>query len=593
MAFKKALWGILVLVIMVAGCSSPNPPDTKGKSKLLKRSHDQFVDGSREVAEHHSELRRDMERLKETAPFKDAHEAFVKESDKFEKGLAKRRRDLEQRGKIPAPLMPKPPKYNRLDDIPISLEMDKTDVRHLLQALAKQTQLNLLIHPAILQDPPIVSVSFRKVPASTVLREVLRLADLHGRVEENVLRVDPTQELMMNLNFLETNNKMSFNIGGDVIGSAQAGEASASGIVGEFKITGTGPENSNPYKKLEKMLDKVIGSSGNYSINRMTGTLFIKAKPSSVRTAVSLIQNYKEILSRQILIEARIMSITLYDQFKSGVDWAFLRGNIAATRGISQSITSTATNAASFPFNDNTFYGLANAGQGGGGAATAGGPKLTLGSMALSATSAIDGSSTIAGLGLALAGNDGLVGITLLKQFGDVQVLANPSVRARHGQPSMISAGTTSTYLSGTDVTSTTSNGTTTSTVEVTTGTVFDGLLLGVLPFISTDDRVTLHIHPMQSNVDSTSMGLNTVTAGSTTVSYTTPEIDLKEISTVLELNDGDTVFLGGLINKSNSTSRMGVPVISEIPVLGKLFQKNEETEEVKELIIMLRVTIL
>ncbi len=166
-------------------------------------------------------------------------------------------------------------------------------------------------------------------------------------------------------------------------------------------------------------------------------------------------------------------------------------------------------------------------------------------------------------------------------------------MRARHGQPSIISAGRSSAYLSSTDITSTTSSGTTTSTVEVETGTVFDGLTLGVLPFITTENRITLNVHPMQSTVDSTSMSLKTITSGTSTYSYTTPAVDLKELSTTLELNDGDTVFLGGLINKSKTTTREGVPVISEIPMLGKLFQSNEETEEVKELIIMLRVTIL
>ena len=177
--------------------------------------------------------------------------------------------------------------------------------------------------------------------------------------------------------------------------------------------------------------------------------------------------------------------------------------------------------------------------------------------------------------------------MNLLKQFGNIRVLSNPTIRARHGQPAMISVGRTESYIK--QVTTTTNQTTNTRDSAVETAVTFDGLMVGVVPFITSENRITLTIHPIQSSVESGS--LEPQDLGSTKISL--PKVNLKEISTSLELRDRDTVLLGGLMDKVRDRTRSGVPFLSEIPLLGNFFTHNTESERVSELVLMLRVSIL
>ena len=506
-----------------------------------------------------SEIRRDQAHQGVKPPKRDSESLLKQESEEIDRRQHQLRQSLEIHTPRPM-LLPVIPQYDRLADIPITLEMDNENVRHLLRALAQQTGMNLLLHPDVLTQSSNISVSFQEVPASTVFKEILQLADLYGRIEGNMLRVDPTQEMVIALDFLETNITTGYSVGGDVLGTnTEAGGA----LSGRFDIRGEGPKVSNPYDQLDSILKGLMGEESVYQINRQTGTLYIKAKPSLVKTVSGLVNRYKEILSRQVLIEARIMEITLKDDYRAGINWAFMRSNLSASSGLGQTITAPSTTfGRSDPWVDS-------------------GPSLVISEAASTALNAVRG------IGLGYAGNQGLFFLDMLKQFGDVRVISNPTIRARHGQPAMISVGRSESYIK--QVTTTTNETTNTKDSAIETAVTFDGLMIGVVPFITSEQRITLTIHPIQSSVEGGS--LTPQTFGNTSISL--PKVNLKEISTSLELKDRDTVLLGGLIDKSRSQTRSGVPIVSEIPLLGHLFRNNSETEQVSELVLVLRVTIL
>ena len=169
-------------------------------------------------------------------------------------------------------------------------------------------------------------------------------------------------------------------------------------------------------------------------------------------------------------------------------------------------------------------------------------------------------------------------------------MLSNPSIRAKHAQPAMISVGRTNAYVREVDVTNTAGGTTNQTQTDVTVDSVFDGLMIGVVPFITSDGRISLTIHPIQSDVDAASLQLVDI---STDSKVSLPQVDLKEISTVLDLNNNDVVLLGGLIDKRRSKVRSGVPFLSEVPVVGRAFTSNTNSESVRELVIMLRASIL
>ena len=73
----------------------------------------------------------------------------------------------------------------------------------------------------------------------------------------------------------------------------------------------------------------------------------------------------------------------------------------------------------------------------------------------------------------------------------------------------------------------------------------------------------------------------------------TLPVINVKGITTTLNLKDGDTVILGGLIDQNNSTTDNGIPGLSDVPVFGRMFGSRGKTHNTRELVLVLRVKVI
>jgi MSHA type pilus biogenesis protein MshL len=271
----------------------------------------------------------------------------------------------------------------------------------------------------------------------------------------------------------------------------------------------------------------------------MAGSLYVKDSPQVIRSVARLIQHFKEMLGRQIQIEARIIEVALADEYQYGIDWAALR-NLSSG--------ATLLNSASWSLGD----GLVLSGQTG---------EWSLGAA-----------------------------IDALNTFGDTKVVSNPSIRSKHGKPAMISVGTSFTYKKSVETTTTSTTTESDTTTEVEVSTVFDGLILGVVPFIEDNGRISLMINPIKSDVDLESLEPETVGDGQ---SISLPEVRIKEISTTIDLHSGDVVILGGLIDKQSVTADTGVPFLSAIPVLGYLFKHERSREESRELVIILSVNLV
>ncbi|ABK43446.1 pilus (MSHA type) biogenesis protein MshL [Magnetococcus marinus MC-1] len=564
---------LLGLLLLLGGCQSLGMPnknaDKQGevsKGSALQKAHAALAKESDEIARQRHELVQDMKALSVgLTEGRDIHRVLAREGAHMDDRMRAIQRDLQRTASEPPPPLPVPPVYNPLDDLKVSLEMDKEDVRHILKALAKMTRMNLLIDPRVLEEPPVITVSFRQMPASQVFEEILRLADLYGAIDGNILRVHMFQEMTYPLEFLETTYKSNFSVGGDVLGNAGSGQGGGK-LTGSYSMSGASGNITNPYDAIEPIIQNLISSQGTegqaYSLNRMTGTLHLKARPSVVRTVTKLVDQFKEVIGRQVLIETRVMEITLNETYRTGVDWWAFKGSIAAMMG--QSGTYTGRIGSTNALSSNTF-GLADISY----------PTTT---------------TAATGLGLVISGANGAAIVDLLKQFGDVQVLSNPTIRARHGQPSMISVGTSNTYVSESEITTTGTGTTATTQADVVVNTVFDGLMIGVTPFIKEDGRVVMTVHPIKSDVTASSLDLVSV-GGTNQVAL--PEVELKEMSTILETHSGDLVFLGGLIDKEKSATKTGMPLLGDIPLLGRLFSTDSSSDKTREMIIMLRVSVL
>jgi len=430
------------------------------------------------------------------------------------------------------------PAYDPLEDHIVSFSMVDEDFQLVLYSLSQAVGMNLIIDPDITKEKRLITLNFEKVPASVVLKEILNTFDHYYEIRQNVIRIRPFEERIFKLSFLDTNVDTSFDIGGDVLGAGET--ATASGLSGSFKLTGKGAKKGNPYDVIEDMVKRVISKAGKYSLNRLSGSLYVKDTPAGIRAVAKLINHFKEMLSRQILIEARIIEVTLSEGYKYGIDWSILRKE-----------AKTAT-------------------------------KISSASWSLGAGLVISGVHRAFTIDAA---------INALNTFGDTKIVSNPRIRCKHGKPAIISVGTSFTYKKSVKTTSTYEE-TTRETTEVEVSTVFDGLILGVIPFIEEDGRITLLINPIKSDVDRASLEPESVgTRADQSISL--PRVSIKEISTTIALNSGDIVMLGGLIDKREIKEDKGVPFLSAIPLLGYLFKSELKTEEIRELVIILGVSIV
>jgi MSHA type pilus biogenesis protein MshL len=503
---------------------------------------------------------------------------------------------FEQKTPIVEPPPIEAPKYNPLDEITVDLIADNGELQYVLKALAEQAGLSLIIHPNLIGSSYRVTADFRGVKATTVLEQLARITDIHAEIDGNTLVINPLEERVFQLSYMETDTQSQFSSGGDVLGGSNGGSSGGGGtgqIQGRFTYSGTSMPNSNGYDQLENMLVTIIGESAGsnsgsnlsgassieeismlsrlgtairsdmptYSLNRVTGTLYVRAKPSAMKAAAHLITSYDAIMNKQILIDAQLIEVKLSDAFRFGVDWTSLRENVASA------FTSSARSVSAV---SGEFGSLAQ-----------GVRTITISGTA----SAADSSTTIN-----TATDDVAMAVEMMQRYGDVVVLSNPSIRSKHGQPALISVGTSSTYVSDTRVVTTGNAGGAITSQEIQTSQVFDGLMIGVVPFIDSEGGISLSVHPVQSKVDPLSLAL--VDAGGNT-KVTLPIVDLKSMVTQLKVRSGDAVIMGGLIDQNDFRSQTETPGLGRIPVLGNLFKQRSNQDNIRELVLVLKVTLL
>lgn len=536
------------------------------------------------------------------------HERIRAESEQLLERQQLLQETLERAAPRPRPEPEAPVEPDPLDDIPVIIDVHNEDVQNVLRALAEQAGMSLLLDPELSNLDRRISMTLRDVPASLVFERILQLLDLHGEVQENVLIVRPFREVIYSLDFLADVTSMNFTLGGDVFGAnnslggggaggsagggASGGQGGQSGMTGNLSLTGGNNGNAaDPFEQLESMLEDLIGaqreaevvlpgialprdaaqaaqlsmaSNPVYSLNRMTGTLYLRARPSQVENVDRLVNLYRSVLERQVLIEAQILDVSLNEQFHFGIDWGLLRSGIAAGYGGSGLTMDGLQSDLPIPNDDGpgrsvTLPGLST------------GDERSLGALYSTATFS--------------------AALDMLDHFGSVRVLSNPTIRARNSRPAFISVGRNSRYISESSaVTNSVGGGDTVTSTSVTTGSVFNGIMLGVQPFIGEDGTINLSVHPMQSEVQQESLALVDV-GGDNRVSL--PVIDFKGLTTSLSMHSGDTIILGGLIDQTGNSGGDGVPGLRDLPGLGAVFGRSAQRSSVRELVIVLRVSVI
>ena len=179
-----------------------------------------------------------------------------------------------------------------------------------------------------------------------------------------------------------------------------------------------------------------------------------------------------------------------------------------------------------------------------------------------------------------ILGQDYTVTLHAIAQAGKSKVLSRPSILARNNQPATITVGQSVPLITGVTYDSFGNSHNAISYTSV-------GVILKVTPFITEDGLVEMIVSPQISQIDPTlSIPISANANGSGTINA--PVIDIRSADTVAVTPDGQTVVIGGLMQNTKTETVTKIPLLGDIPLLGNLFRRTQNSDAKTELIIFL-----
>ena len=166
---------------------------------------------------------------------------------------------------------------------------------------------------------------------------------------------------------------------------------------------------------------------------------------------------------------------------------------------------------------------------------------------------------------------DFMLTIDALEIAGKAKVRARPRITTLNGNQASINVGWVRYYQTS----SQTPQGTITQLHSIDAG-----ITLNIVPWVAASGEITTEFHPTVSN-------LSGIGAGGL------PDMSRRNVDTTIRLKDGETIIIGGLIQKSSANSKEKIPFLGDIPFLGTLFSKTSSTADESELVIYITPYIL
>ena len=340
---------------------------------------------------------------------------------------------------------------------------------------------------------------------------------------------------------------------------------------------------SDFWNELLTTLRQIIGTGDgrNVIVNPAANIVILRAMPVEMRAAEQYLKAMRLAVERQVMLEAKIIDVTLNEGSQSGINWAAF-----PTSGISAGMLGS-----------NAALGAPR------GALSAGSLQgVTPGSGSIGVTGAV-GSTIVGGIaaggaagsifGLALQTTNFAALVQFLETQGTVQVLSSPRVSTMNNQKAVLKVGTDEYFVTNVTVTPlTTATGTSGVNLTPTFSSFFSGVSLDVTPQIDDEGNITLHIHPLVSDVTNKPQSFNFGTQiGRADIPLASSSIN--ETDAVVRVRDGNIVALGGLMKYGFANDRSGVPGAQDVPGIGGLFRNTARVATKRELVLLIKPTII
>jgi MSHA biogenesis protein MshL len=512
-----------------------------------------------------------------------------------------------------------PPEAN-LDEPTYSIVVYDTPVKEVLFAIARDSKLNIDIHPAIKGNVTLNAVN-QTLPA--ILERLAKQVNLSYTLSGGVLSIAPDQPVLRTyaVDYVNLSRDTAGFIGAaaEIAGTGKGALEGGANLSGGSNSSRTGissESKSHFWETLEKNIKDILAETdkeamvkrgqslpasrqkssnksdkknsketnkdtskadiakeleevkteyktlyaGTVIVNREAGIVNVRATVKQHEKVQEFLDQVLASVRRQVLIEATIVEVRLNASYQAGIDWA----KIAGAGG-------------GFSFGQQL------------------GTQVTVnGLTGLPVTSAnAFGVKPVAGFVAAYTNTNSSLGniaasINLLEQFGKTAVLSSPKLMVLNNQTAVLKVVDNLVYFTvKSDTVAGSSGSQAVTTYTSTAHTVPVGVVMTVTPQINRLGQVNINVRPTVSRV----VGLaNDPTPG---LESQIPIIQVREMESMLQIVSGNTAILGGLMQDEALNNTDKVPVLSRLPILGKLFTGHNDASRKTELVIFLRPTVI
>ncbi|OMH39528.1 pilus (MSHA type) biogenesis protein MshL [Motiliproteus sp. MSK22-1] len=437
--------------------------------------------------------------------------------------------------------------------------VDRLDARAFFMGLVQGTPYNMVVSEEIAGT---ISLDLKDVTVDEVMQTVQQVYGYQYRRSGRLYQVVPEQleTVIFQIDYLHVVRDGSSDtlvsagtvseVGSTSNGSSNnsSNNSSNSGDNNSVRSVGTHistTSKSDFWGQLQTSLMTIIGAGEGRRvvITPQAGVIVVSAFPQELAVVKDYLDRTELTLQRQVILEAKILEVSLSNGFQSGINWA----TIAEVGGGGKNIV------------------------------------FSQGSTQLSNNDGIDGV-----FGAAFNLKDFTALIELLETQGNVQVLSSPRVSTLNNQKAVIKVGTDEFFVTSVETTTTTGTATTT-TPEVELTPFFSGIALDVTPQISAGGEIILHIHPSISQVSDQQ---KLITIGSQALDLPLALSTIRESDSVVRASSGQVIVIGGLMKANSSDTQGKTPGLGDIDIVGDLFRQQRQKSTKSELVILLKPTI-